>query len=152
METQHFYAGELNKFFEEHVIGKTIVDIHGANVGSNHISFLFSDGSRMRMYHCQNCCELVEVDDICGDIDDLKDSPILSAEERLSGNFGTGYTPARDAYDSSYTWTFYKFRTQKGYVDIKWYGTSNGYYSECVDIEYWEPSHEEDWENVFQGY
>lgn len=133
--------------FLKSIVGKTIVDIRGARPGSDHISFLFSDGTRMKMYHSQSCCEEVLVDDICGDIYDLFNSPLLGAEEVYSKNLGP-----RDGYDSSYTWTFYKFRTQKGYVDIRWYGCSNGYYSEDVDIQYWSPEMEENWEKVFENY
>lgn len=92
---------------------------------SDEIIFVVSDDEKYRMYHYQDCCESVTIDDIVGDIDDLVGSPITLSEE--SGN-------SAETEWGSETWTFYKLATIKGYVDIKWWGESNGYYSEGVDV------------------
>ena len=111
------------------LIGKTLSHITGCSNGSERIEFVTTDGETYVMQHIQDCCESVSVDDINGDYLDLIDTPILEAEER-SNDEGV-----RDAeYDESFTWTFYYIATIKGSVLIKWYGTSNGYYSEGVDF------------------
>lgn len=83
-----------------------------------------------KMFHSGDCCESVTIDDINGDLDDLIGSPILDAREE-SGEI----LPAKDKSDDSFTWTFYRISTIKGTVVIRWYGTSNGYYSENVDFK-----------------
>jgi hypothetical protein len=110
------------------IVGKTIVDVAGG-IGDEEIIFTCADGEKFRMYHWQDCCESVSVDDICGDLSDLIGSPILVADEVTSNENPDGITKE---YQDSFTWTFYKIDTAKGGVTIRWYGESNGYYSESV--------------------
>ena len=114
--------------------GKTVEHISGLKDGSEEVRFYLSDGSVVRMYHEQDCCESVEVEDVIGDVEDLIGSPILMAEEFTYCNEDPEGVVAVPS-DDSFTWTFYKLATVKGYVDIRWYGESNGYYSESVDTE-----------------
>jgi len=117
------------------LLGLTLTEVDGA-AGDDEITFTSSDGRRFRMHHAQDCCERVDVESIIGDLADLIGSPILHAEESTSDNqHPEGFTPAPYTVDASYTWTFYKLATVKGWVDIRWFGTSNGYYSESVDFE-----------------
>lgn len=107
----------------EALLGKTLVNIEV--IDNDEIVFTASDGTRWLMYHYQDCCESVTIDDVNGEWKDLIGTPLLMAEE--SSSYG-------DVDDGSATWTFYKFGTVKGYVTLKWYGESSGYYSESVDF------------------
>lgn len=99
--------------------------------GDDEIHFVTTDGEHFKMFHRQSCSETVRVEDICGDLADLLGSPILLAEEVSNPTPPPGFNP--DGIDS-YTWTFYKLATIKGSVCIRWYGESNGYYSESVEF------------------
>lgn len=107
--------------------GKVLVEI---NAGDDNIHLVTSEGKSYDMYHDQDCCEHVRVESIVGDLKDLLGHPLLMAEE-VSNEDNPDY---KGEYYDSYTWTFYKLATIKGYVDIRWLGESNGYYSESVSL------------------
>lgn len=111
----------------ENLVGKTLVKIEGMENESDEIIFYTSDGEEYRQYHERDCCERVTVEDVVGDVNDLIGMPILTAYETESSG-------STDGWDS-FTWTFYNLATAKGHVTIRWYGESNGYYSESVDFE-----------------
>jgi len=95
------------------------------------VIFMTNDGRVYEQRHYQDCCEQVWLEDVAGDWADLIGSPILKAEVAQSS---TDAPPISGDYDSTHTWTYYKLATIKGSVDIRWFGTSNGYYSEEVDF------------------
>lgn len=111
------------------LLGKTLTKIDKED---DRLTFHCESGESYAMYHSQDCCEGVSIDDINGDLKDLIGSPITLAEESESNENPDGVTKE---YQDSFTWTFYKLATIKGYVDIRWYGESNGYYSESIDFE-----------------
>jgi hypothetical protein len=112
----------------EDLTNQRIMAVYGLEEGSREIRISFENNTTLEMYHQQDCCEHVRIEDIVGPTNlggaiwyglDVKDS-----EE-----------PEDYMYmDDSHTWTFYTLRTSKGYTDIRWLGESNGYYSESVGI------------------
>jgi hypothetical protein len=115
--------GDLSTFGG--LIGHTLSGVK--NNDNEELIFTLMTGERYMLYHRQDCCESVRIEDIVGDLDALIGSPIMMAEEASNGK-----EEDDDGY-STHTWTFYKLATVKGYVTIRWFGSSNGYYSESVD-------------------
>lgn len=107
------------------LVGQTLKTVTATD---EEVIFVTTGGDSYKLYHEQDCCESVTLQDVTGDILDLVDTPILHAEE-VDSDAGP-----LEVYESSYTWTFYKLATVKGWVTLRWYGTSNGYYSERVSF------------------
>ena len=84
------------------LVGKTLAAVQN---NGDELLFTTVDGEVFKMYHSQDCCERVTLEDVCGDFADLIGSQILVAE------------------------------SAKGGVTLRWFGSSNGYYSESVDFE-----------------
>lgn len=109
------------------LLGKTLSRIEVDK--DNHVIYFYTEGKspEFSMYHVQDCCESVEIEDISGNLQDLIGTPITLAEETIKEG-------GESAQCESSTYTFYKFATVKGYVDLRWYGISDGYYSERVSL------------------
>jgi hypothetical protein len=107
--------------------GDIILDIQGCEKGSDQVLIVTYSGYKYRMYHEQDCCECVLIEDVCGDISDIIGQRVELAEERSR-------IAEEGECDESGTWTFYTIRTIKGSLDIRFLGSSNGYYSESVDF------------------
>lgn len=125
----------MNVEFSE-LKGKVLSKID--KIDNEELIFHLETGEKYKLYHSQDCCENVSIEDINGDLEDLIGTPILLAEET------SNYEPISEEDKKiteeanewgSCTWTFYKLATKNGYVDIRWYGESNGYYSEGVDFQ-----------------
>lgn len=114
--------------FEE-LKGKTIQKIIG-EIGDDCLDFYLTNDERYRLIYHPDCCAYCSIEDICGDLDDLIGNPILVAEEVRDID-----RPSIEKYEESFTWVFYKLDTIKGGVTIRWYGSSNGYYSEAATFE-----------------
>ena len=114
------------------LIGKVMVSVEKVeDSGGDRLVFTTDKGEVYQLFHAQDCCESVRIEDITGDLAMLVGHPILVAEESSSNEPLAGTS---ESQSDSFTWTFYKFGTVMGWVDVRWYGESNGYYSEGVDF------------------
>jgi len=115
------------------LVGKTLTKID-VSADKEEILFICNTGARYLMHHEQSCCETVSIEEIIGDLLDLLNTPIIEASERI--NIDSNPKGVRiPEYQESFTWSFYIISTIKGTVTLRWYGSSNGYYSESVSIK-----------------
>lgn len=117
------------------LVGKTVTRIRRSE---DLLIFYTQEGPVYVMHHDQDCCENVIIEDIEGDLEDLL-GLIVQAETCSSGFEQALRVAAPEKLKSevgadSFTWTFYRISSNKGGVVIRWFGESNGYYSESVDF------------------
>lgn len=116
----------------EILIGKTLINVKNCEYGREEVIFTCDDKTQYIMYHQQDCCESVKLEEVVGDAADLIGLVVDAREE-------TGEYESSGEYDSG-TWTFYIIQTVKGCVTLRWLGTSSGYYSESVDFCEYDPN------------
>ena len=103
------------------MVGKKVLGIY---YDEENFQILTDDGV-YAFYHEQSCCESVWLTQVDGINDKLIGSRIVIAEV---------VTDEKDTEYGHITWSFYKIGTNKGMIDFRWCGESNGYYSEAVDL------------------
>jgi hypothetical protein len=99
------------------------------------IIFTTSDKKKIRMYHQPDCCESVVIHSV-ENLNYLIYNKILQVEEIFNDE---SYDPKKEKMVEEYdhfSWTFYNFTTTEGVAKIIWFGSSNGYYDEGVQLEY----------------
>lgn len=75
------------------------------------------------LYHNQDCCEIVEPQEIIGDVNKVLNQVVLFAEQ--------------DEIDRGDTITSFTIHTENEEgITIVWKGSSNGYYSETVSVKF----------------
>jgi hypothetical protein len=134
---QHFASGNNGDGFTwndasacvfTEMIGRTCMMLDGKE-GSEKLKFSMRDGSVFRFWYEHDRCASCSIVEVIGDLNDLVGEPLLEAEVISRKDH------PEPVDEESFTWTFYKFRTSKGAVTVRWLGTSNGYYSESVSFE-----------------
>jgi hypothetical protein len=127
----------------EQLKGLTISEV---GCGIDKLLFTCTNGDKYMMKHMQDCCEVVYLEDITEDWKQiLTGSTVYDAYESRSSYSEQNEVPKNHGIDASElrlyereincgTWTFYRIVTNQGTVVIRWYGFSNGYYSETAEL------------------
>lgn len=91
-------------------------------------SIFYTAEKQYEMYHSQDCCESVDLQEIIGDISDIIFEEIINAY--ITDEEGENPEYASEAQE----WTNFHIASAKGEVVFRWFGSSNGYYGTGVSI------------------
>ena len=86
-------------------------------------------GRQIRIYHVQDCCEDVV----------FHDGDWRSVRGRVVKDVTVQHEPDDDPSFESATWSVVTFELDEGAEVLRWHGSSNGYYSETVDLDFTDP-------------
>lgn len=103
-----------------------LVQVKGSRTINEEV-YIWASGRKFVMVHDQDCCECVTVEDIQGNVERMIGEVVIDATENSNCT-----DPKIEGTDDCWTWTYYTIRTQSETLVIRWYGSSNGYYSESV--------------------
>ena len=114
------------------LFAKVIKSIEGLEEGSEAVTITFEGGSYFKQWHDQDCCESVEINQVDNNPSKFIGAVAHELIEKVVDRDDMSKSDLPD-YCDSITATFYTLKTSKGYLDWRWYGESNGYYSESVE-------------------
>jgi len=124
LRDMYYEQDESSKDVFEKLAGQKILAIRGMDQNSEQVE-IDTEAGTFVLFHNQDCCEYVCIEDVAGDPSDII-GEVVSMAEVSSGD--------RPVEDGTSTWTFYRIHTMSGDVCLRWVGESNGYYSEDVDV------------------
>jgi len=122
-----------NNINKENLFGRVIESITGLEEESDKVTITFKHGGSITQFHEEDCCESVYVSQVDGNVRKHEGAVIHELIEKVLDKTEIPSDELPKYTDTSLTATFYTLKTSKGYLDWRWYGESNGYYSEGVD-------------------
>ena len=111
------------------MLGREVAEVKGLEQYSDEVHIIMTNGDVFTFHHIQCCCENVSLEEfiVTGELKGTIHRAYESSEAKESGQYG-----------GTETWTFYRIETMQGSLYMRWVGSSNGYYSEAVDITFKE--------------
>lgn len=123
------------------LVGQKLASVDVIN--EREIRFTTDSGLVVLFYHEQDCCENVRLITPDGDVKQLVGRCVLEVKEnivRIGDDVDDNYIIGKDVpdfnpkYAESWTDTRFEFITDEGTEVIRWFGESNGYYSESIRV------------------